>query len=72
MKDMLQNLALIDLINFCKQNNIPPNGHGGEGSRVVKRERGFVYELVSATTGKPIVSVRFYKHQTPTHEVFAQ
>ena len=70
MKAILLNLALIELNRFCKEQGIPANGPDGKGARVEKRARGFVYTLVSVTTGRPIVSVRFHKSQTPTHLVY--
>jgi hypothetical protein len=72
MKEILHNIALIELVSFCNRNNIPPNGHNGEGSKVVKRGRGFIYDLVSATTGKMIASVQFHKHALPSVHAYAQ
>lgn len=69
MKTTLLNLALIKLNRFCIDQGIPVNGPNGEGSHVVKREQGFIYDLVSATTGKPIASVTFHKSQVPTFQI---
>lgn len=69
MKSILQNLALIELGRFCRENNISTNGPNGEGSIVVKRDRGYIYDLVTAKTWKPIASVRFHKSQVPTFKI---
>jgi hypothetical protein len=69
MNSILLNLALINLTRFCTERGIPANGPNGEGSRVVKRGRGFTYDLVSATTGKPFVTVCFHKSQVPSFQV---
>jgi hypothetical protein len=63
MKDILSNLALIDLTNFCTEHGL----HSSEGSHLVKNGRGFTYTLVNHDTLKPIASVTFHKHQVPTH-----
>lgn len=66
MKDILFNLALIDLTNFCTEHNL----HGPEGSHLVKNGRGFTYTLVTHDTERPIASVTFHKMQVPTHLIF--
>lgn len=73
MEDILRNLANLDLINFCKENNIPPNGYEGEGTHAIKNRRGTngkqFYSLISNTTGRAIVTVIFHKMQVPTHMI---
>jgi len=64
MKQILQNLAHIDLLTFCKAQGIDPSG-----SYAVKNGRGFKYSLVRETDGKAFVTVTFHKHQTPTHYI---
>lgn len=58
---------MLDLIEFCKANNIPANGYTGAGSHCVKNGRGFTFSLVTADTKRPIVSVTFHKSRVPTH-----
>jgi hypothetical protein len=41
MKEILQNLALIDLLNFCEENDIPANG------RLASRKAASVLHLRS-------------------------
>ena len=64
MKTILLNLALIELNRFCREHGIPANGPTGDGSHVVKRPRGFTYDLVSG--GNPCVSVTCQKSQSRT------
>lgn len=62
MKEILFNLALIDTINFCKENKIDCSG-----THLFKYPRRFTYALVKDETGKAIVTVTFHKRQVPTH-----
>jgi len=64
MKEILFNLALIDLNNFCKINSIDYTN-----SHLIKNGRGFKYSLVNNNTNKTIVSVLFTKSSTPIHYV---
>lgn len=64
MKEILFNLALIDTLNFCKENKIDCSG-----THLVKNGRGFKYGLVKDTTGKSIVTVCFNKNSVPTHYI---
>ena len=68
MKQILFNLALIDLNNFCKANGIKANGADGSGGRLVYDGR-FKYSLVTVSDGKLIASVQFHKNQVPTHSL---
>jgi hypothetical protein len=61
MKQILLNLARINLTNFALQNGI-----NCSGSRVVYDGR-FKYSLVSISDGKLLASVRFHKSSVPTH-----
>lgn len=70
MKKILHNLALLDLMRFCEENNIPTNGYNAEGTHCVKAGRGFTYNLVSDATKLPIASVTFHKSSVPTHILF--
>jgi hypothetical protein len=62
MKTILENLALIDLNKFCRENGIDY-----EGTHLIKNGRGYKYSLVKNDTGKEIVSVIFKKHSVPEH-----
>ena len=62
MQQILSNLALIDTITFCKQNNIDCSG-----SHLYKYPRKQTYALLRTETGKAIVTVTFSKNSTPTH-----
>lgn len=62
MKEILQNLALIDMINFCKENKIDCSG-----THLYKYPRQFRYALLKDETGKAVVTVTFHKNQVPTH-----
>lgn len=62
MKDVLFNLALIDTLNFCKDNDIDCSG-----SHLRKDGRGFSYSLIQTETGKTLVTVTFSKSCVPTH-----
>lgn len=72
MNDILRNLAALDLIKFCLDNNIPTNGYNGEGTHTIKSGRGFKFSLVANGTGKAIVTVTFHKMQAPTHHIHNQ
>ncbi len=68
MQKILQNLAMIDMLNFCKANKIPT-----DNTYCVKDGRGFRYSLVRPVEGKKvkaIVSVTFHKSQVPTHLIY--
>lgn len=67
MEKIIANLALIHLLNFCRENHIPANGYNGEGTHCKKMDRGFTYGLVSAKTGEPIVIVTFKKTSVPEY-----
>ena len=62
MAEILSNLALIDLINFCKEKEIDCSG-----THLVKNGRGFKYSLVRDGEGRAIVTVSFHKSSVPTH-----
>ena len=61
MKQILFNLALFGLTNFCSQNGI-----GCAGSRAVYNGR-FKYSLVTVADGKLLASVQFYKNRVPEY-----
>lgn len=64
MKEILANLALINTLNFCKENKLDCTG-----SHLIKYPRRFTYALVEATTNRAIVTVTFYKNKVPFYFV---
>lgn len=62
MKEILANLALIDLINHCKDNGIDCSG-----THLYKYPRRFTYALLKDETGKAIATLTFHKNQVPTY-----
>lgn len=62
MKAILLNLANILMLEYCKQNNIDCSGTYPE-----KEGRGYKYNLIRETTGKPIVSIIFDKSNNPLY-----
>jgi hypothetical protein len=67
MKAILLNLSNILMLQYCKQHNINPSG-----SYPVKNGRGYKYNLISETTGKPIVSVKFDKSRIPEYIIYKE
>lgn len=65
MHQILLNLANIDLITFCKANNIDCSG-----THVVKKGRGFTYSLVDQITRNSRLDVTFHKSQVPTYLIY--
>ena len=63
MKEILANLALIDLNNYCTEHGL----HSPRGSHLTKSGRGFQYSLVENGTGRTLATVFFSKSQVPTH-----
>jgi hypothetical protein len=61
MKEILFNVALIDLTNYCTANNIDCSG-----SHLYKYPRRFTYALLKDETNKAIITVTFYKNRTPS------
>jgi len=62
MKEILANLALIDAIKFCRENNIDPSG-----THLYKYPRRFTYALVRDEDGRAVITTTFYKNSTPVH-----
>jgi hypothetical protein len=62
MKQILFNLAMLDTLNFCKEQNIDCSG-----SHLVKAQRGFTYSLINSATGRILVSVNFTNDSVPRH-----
>lgn len=61
MKEILQNLANIHMIEFAKKHNIDISN-----TYVVKIGRGFTYGLVKYDTNKTVITVHFNKSSVPT------
>lgn len=61
MREILKNLALMYLTNFCVD-----NGFDCSGSYCVKIGRGFKYSLRDHVTGEDFMFVTFHKSQVPT------
>lgn len=62
MEKILSNLAHIDTITFCKNNNIDCSG-----SHLYKYPRRFTYALLQDETGKALVTVTCHKNSTPSY-----
>lgn len=61
MKDILKNLALFQIMDFCKRSSIDC-----AGSHIIKNGRGFKYSLIRSETSAEIVSIQFHKTRVPT------
>ena len=62
MEQILFNLALMHVTNFCKDNNI-----NCSDTYLTKRQRQFAYDLKQfAAPNKVLASVTFHKNQVPT------
>ena len=62
MKQILLNLAMIDLINFCKQNKIDCSD-----THTYKYPRKYMYSLLKNDTGRTLITVTFHKYAVPSH-----
>ena len=67
MKQIIENLAMLDLIAFSKENAIDISG-----THLAKNGRGYSYSLVSDKTGETLVTVTFYGDRVPTHTIAEQ
>ena len=64
MNEILQNLANIHLLNFCKENKIDCSG-----TYTVKNGRGFKYNMVQEKSGETVATVIFHKNATATYSI---
>lgn len=64
MKEILFNLALIDAMTYCKNNNIDCSG-----THLSKYPRRFMYSLIKSKTGEAILTTTFYKNSVPNHVI---
>jgi len=63
MEQILKNMALHLLVEFCIDNNIDCSG-----TYCVKDGRGFKYSLRDDATGQIIIAqINFHKSQTPSY-----
>lgn len=59
MKDILRNLALFTLVDYCRENKI---GCAGSHLEYVGK---FKFQLVSDKSGQPLASVQYSKSTAP-------
>jgi hypothetical protein len=64
MKEILENLALIDLTTFCREHKIDCSG-----THLAKNGRGFKYSLCRDKDGWAMVTVCFSKNSVPSHYI---
>lgn len=64
MKEILHNLVNILLLCFCKAKSIDCSG-----THVYKYPRRYTYALLKTETGKPIVTMTFYKNKVPNYSI---
>lgn len=62
MKQILNNLALIDCLNYSKTHNIDCSN-----THLYKYPRRFTYALLNNDTNRAIVTVTFNKNSLPSH-----
>lgn len=60
MQQILKNIALFTLTNYCKDNNIDCTG-----TYIYKIPYEFRYALLKTETNQPIITITYYKHQAP-------
>lgn len=64
MKEILQNMALHLLVEFCLEQDIDCSG-----TYCVKTGRGFTYSLRDSETGQfEVAQITFHKMQVPTYK----
>lgn len=64
MKKILENLAIINLCQFSKENKIDISG-----THCVKNGRGFKWSLVKDDNGKAIITICFNKTSVPAFSI---
>lgn len=64
MKEVLFNLALIDSLKFCQEQNIDCSG-----TYLYKYPRKYTYALVRNIDGKALVTTSFSKDSVPKHYI---
>jgi hypothetical protein len=63
--EILSNLALIDLNNFCMTNKIDCSG-----TRLYKYPKKYTYALVKEDSGRTVATVSFSKNSVPSHYTY--
>jgi hypothetical protein len=63
MKEILNNIALLNLLDYCKANGIDPSGTHLE----MGHPRHYTYTLRQDTADKALVTVTYYKNQRPSY-----
>ena len=61
MKEIINNLALITINNFCKENDIDITG-----THLYKHPRKWAYSLIKDYTSDPVCTVTLHKNKVPT------
>lgn len=64
MKEILHNIAHLDALNYCKENNIDPSG-----THLIKYPRTFTYALIKYEDDRAILTTTFYKNRTPFRSI---
>ena len=62
MKEILYNMALIHVINKCKENNIDCSN-----TRLIKENRKFAYQLVNNDSNKCVLRITLHKNSVPSY-----
>lgn len=63
MKEILQNLALLETMSICKANNIDCSG-----THIYKYPKRYIYALVDSA-GLALVTIAYYKNRVPSHVI---
>ncbi len=63
MQDILKNIALLDTMRVCVQNNIDTSG-----THIYKYPRVFKYALCTQYN-EPLVTITYYKKQIPLIQI---
>lgn len=60
MQKILENIALLDTMRVCKENNIDTSG-----TYIYKYNRRFTYALCRQSDEYALVTITYYKNKTP-------
>lgn len=60
MKEILHNIAMLDALNYCKENNIDCSG-----TKLIKFPRSYTFMLIREKDNNTLLSTTFYKNRTP-------
>jgi len=64
MKEILQNIATLELLRYCKDNNIDPSD-----TYTYKYPRQWIYALVNNETDRAVVTVSLCKNRVPSFTI---